>query len=129
MTNHYSGPGSAEEIHRLSHVLTGMSADEVTTEQHQRNDDAAELDFPYRKISDRAFARRVSVADSDRAIAEDLMPRTEESLGQKIFLPWRSNGPRFAPRQYYYAASKSGVMPSRAISATVPPRIKRTQGQ
>jgi hypothetical protein len=117
MTNHYSGPGSGEEIHRFSHVLTGMSADEVTTEQDHR-DDAPELHFPYRKSSDRASVRRVCVADSDRAIV-DLMPRAEESVGQKIFLPWRSNEPRFAPRQYYYAASKSGVMPSWAISAVV----------
>jgi len=48
-----------------------------------------------------------------------MTPRTEESAGQKIFLPWRSNEPRFAPQQYYYAASKSGVVPSWAISAAV----------
>jgi hypothetical protein len=117
MTNHYAGPRSGEEIHRFSHVLTRLSADEVTTEQDHR-DDAPELAFPYPKISDRAFVRRVGVAVSDRAIV-DLMPRAEESVGQKIFLPWRSNKPRFAPRQYYYAASKSGVMPSWAISAVM----------
>lgn len=115
MTNHYSGPRSGEEIHRFSHAPTGISADEVTTEQDHRHD-APELDFPYPKISDRASVRRVGVADSDRAI---MMPRAEENVGQKIFLPWRSNEPRFAPRQYYYAASKSGVMPSWAISAVV----------
>jgi len=123
MTNHYSGPGTVEEIHRISPLLTGLSADEVTTEQDHHaavghRDDTAELDFPYRKSPDRALARRVGLADSERTIA-DLMPRTEESVGQKIFLPWRSNEPRFAPKQYYYGASKSGVMPSRAISAAV----------
>jgi hypothetical protein len=100
-----------------------LSADEVTTGQDHRaaaghRDDIAELDFPYRKISDHALARRVGLADSEIAIA-DLLPRTEESVGQKIFLPWRSNEPRFAPQQYYYAASKSGVMPSWAISAAL----------
>ena len=123
MTNHYSGPGTVEEIRRISPLLTDLSADEVTTEQDRHaaaghRDDTAELNFPYRKSSDRAFARRVGLPDSERAIA-DLMPRTEESVDQKIFLPWRSNEPRFAPQQYYYAASKSGVMPSWAISAAV----------
>jgi hypothetical protein len=120
MTNHYSGPGTVEEIRRTSPLLTDLSADEVTTEQDHHaaaghRDDTAELGFPYWKISDRALLRRVGLADSGRAIA-DLMPRTEESVG---FLPWRSNEPRFAPQQYYYAASKSGVMPSSAISAAV----------
>jgi hypothetical protein len=123
MTNHYSGPGTVEEIRHISPLFTGLWADEVITEQDHHaaaghRDGTAELDFPHRKISDHAFARRAGLADSERAIA-DLMPRTEESVGQKIFLPWRSNEPRFAPQQYYYAASKSGVMPSWAISAAV----------
>ena len=122
MTNHYSGPGTVEEIRRISPLVTDLSVGGVTPEQDYHaaaghRDDTAELSFPYRKISDRVLARRVGLADSERAIA-DLMPRTEESIGQKIFLP-RSNEPRFAPQQYYYAASKSGVMPSWAISAAV----------
>jgi hypothetical protein len=56
----------------------------------------------------------------ERTIA-NLMLRTEESTGQKIFLPWRPNEPRFAPQQYYYAASKSGVVPSWVISAAADP--------
>jgi hypothetical protein len=32
-------------------------------------------------------------------------------------LPPRSGEPRFAPRAYYYAASRSGVAPSRVASA------------
>jgi len=69
MTNHYSGPGTVEEIRRISPLLTDLSADEVTTEQDHHaavghRDDTAELDFPYRKISNRAFARRVGLASS-----------------------------------------------------------------
>jgi hypothetical protein len=33
MTNHHSGPGTAEEIYRILPVLAGLSADDVTTEQ------------------------------------------------------------------------------------------------
>ncbi len=124
MTNH-SGPGTAEEIHRILPVRAGLSAGEVTTEQDHhtaagQKADAAELDFPYRKIFERAFARRFGLADSEseRALAS-MIPRTDESAGQKIFLPWRSNEPRFAPQQYYYAASKSGVVPTWAISAAL----------
>ena len=32
-------------------------------------------------------------------------------LPQKLFLPKRPGEPPFAPRQYYYPASKSGVFP------------------
>ena len=38
-----------------------------------------------------------------------------ERSGQKIVLPRRPGNSAFAPRQYYYAASKSGVMPSFAL--------------
>jgi hypothetical protein len=41
------------------------------------------------------------------------------TAGRKTFLPKRAGEPRFAPRQYYYAASKRGVVPSipmRAVS-------------
>jgi hypothetical protein len=51
----------------------------------------------------------------------NVMPRTEGSTGQKVFLPWRPNEPRFVPQQYYYAASKSGVVPSWVISAAAHP--------
>jgi hypothetical protein len=39
------------------------------------------------------------------------------TVGRKTFLPKRAGEPRFAPRQYYYAASKSGVAPSLPVSA------------
>jgi len=128
MTNHNSGPGTAEEIYRMLPVLAGWSADDVTTEQDHptlagQKADTAELDLPYRNISARLFKRGFGLVDNveiDRTIA-NLMPRTEESVGQKIFLPWRPNEPRFAPQQYYYAASKSGVVPSWVISAAAHP--------
>lgn len=37
--------------------------------------------------------------------------------GQKIFLPRRSGEGRLAPRQYYYAASRSGVVPGSSVRA------------
>lgn len=87
-----------------------MSTDEVSAvrDHHAatgQKTDAAELHFPYSKLTERRFARRLGLADSERAIANTIA-RTEESVGPKIFLPWRSNEPRFAPQQYYYAASK-----------------------
>jgi hypothetical protein len=39
------------------------------------------------------------------------------TAARKTFLPKRAGEPRFAPRQYYYAASKSGVVPSLPMSA------------
>jgi len=38
-------------------------------------------------------------------------------LPQKLFLPNRPGEPRFAPRQYYYPASKSGVFPCMSLPA------------
>lgn len=129
MTNHHSGPCAAEEIYRILPVFVGLPTDEVTAEQdHPRTPagqkaDTAELDLPYRNISARLFKRGFGLVDNveiERTVA-NLMPRTGESSGQKIFLPWRPNEPRFAPQQYYYAASKSGVVPSWVISAADPP--------
>jgi hypothetical protein len=37
----------------------------------------------------------------------------------RIILPRRSGESPFAPRQYFYAASKSGVVPSLPLSASV----------
>jgi hypothetical protein len=36
----------------------------------------------------------------------------------RIILPRRSGESRFAPRQYWYAASKSGVMPSLPVTTS-----------
>jgi hypothetical protein len=41
------------------------------------------------------------------------------TVGLKTFLPKRAGEPRFAPRQYYYAASKSGLVPGLPMSASV----------
>jgi hypothetical protein len=128
MTNHHSGPSAAEEIYRILPVFVGSPTDEVTAEQGHptvaaQKADTAELDLPYRNISARLFNRGFGLVDNveiERTIA-NLMPRTEENIGQKIFLPWRPNEPPFAPQQYYYAASKSGVVPSWVISAAADP--------
>jgi hypothetical protein len=117
MTSHHSGPSAAEEIYRILPVFVGLPTDEVTAEQDHtqilagQKADTAELDLAYRNISARPLKRGFGLVDNveiERTVA-NLMPRTEESSGQKIFLPWRPNEPRFAPQQYYYAASKSGV--------------------
>ena len=128
MTNHHSGPSAAEEIYRILPVFVGLPTDEVTAAQDHptvavKKADTTELGLPYPSISARLFKRGFGLVDNveiDRTIA-NLMPRTEESVGQKIFLPWRPNEPRFAPQQYYYAASKSGVVPSWVISAAAHP--------
>jgi hypothetical protein len=46
-------------------------------------------------------------------------PPFAAALGEKTFLPKRNGEPRFAPRQYYYPASKSGVVPSLPIRAAI----------
>ena len=128
MANHHSGPSTAEEIHRILPVFVGLPTDEVTAEQDPptvavKKADTAELDLPYPSISARLFKRGFGLVDNveiEQTIAS-IMPRTEESTCQKIFLPWRPNEPRFAPQQYYYAASKSGVVPSWVISAAAHP--------
>jgi hypothetical protein len=108
MTNHHSGPSAAEETYRILHVFVGLPTDEVTAEQAHpavagQKADTAELDLPYRNISARLFKRGFG------------------GTSQKISLPWRPNEPRFAPQQYYYAASKSGVVPGWVIAAAAHP--------
>jgi hypothetical protein len=128
MANHHSGPSAAEELYRILPVFVGLPTDEVAAEQDHpavagQKADTAELDVPYRNISARLFKRGFGLVNNveiEQTIA-NLIPRTEESTGQKIFLPWRPNEPRFAPQQYYYAASKSGVVPSWVISAAAHP--------
>jgi hypothetical protein len=126
MTNHHPDSSAADEIYRILPMFpmfVGLLTDEVTAEQDRpavagQKADTAELDLPYRNVSARLFKRGFGPVDNveiEQTIA-NLMPRTEESAGQKTFLPRRPNEPRFAPRQYYYAASKSGVVPSWAIS-------------
>jgi hypothetical protein len=40
-----------------------------------------------------------------------------EGDDQKVFLPRRPNQSQFAPPQYYYPASRGGVVPSWAVRA------------
>jgi hypothetical protein len=128
MTNHHSGPSAVEEIYPILPVFVGLPTDDVTAAQDYptvavKKGDTAEPDLSYPSISARLFKRGFGLVDNveiEQMIAS-IMPRTEESTGQKIFLPWRPNEPRFAPQQYYYAASKSGVVPSRVNSAAAHP--------
>ena len=117
MTNPHLGPSAPEEIYPILPVFVDLPTDEVTVEQDYpavavRKADTGELDPPYPSISAPLFKRGFGLVDgveTERTVA-NIMPRTEESTGQKIFLPWRPNEPRFVPQQYYYAASKSGVV-------------------
>jgi hypothetical protein len=128
MLNQHTGHATAEEFHRILPALAGICDDDFTAEEDQpaaarKRVDAAERDFPYRNISARPFERRASLADfgeirrtfeteQNNAI---MMPRTAESISGKIILPRRSGEPRFGPQQYYYPASKTGVVPSWAL--------------
>jgi len=128
MMNQHTGHRTAEEFCRIPPALAGLPADDFTAEEDQpaaaqKSADAAERDFPYRVISARPFERRAGLADHgkiarpfkiERKIA-NMMPRTAESINGKIFLPRRSGEPRFGPQQYYYPASKTGVVPSWAL--------------
>ena len=122
MTNHHSGLSAGEEIYRILAVLARLPTDEVTVKHDhhtvaKQKADTDELDLPSARLFKRGF-NRVDNVEIERTIV-NMMPRTEESISQKIFLPQRPNEPRFAPQQYYYAASKSGVVPSRVISVRI----------
>jgi hypothetical protein len=47
-----------------------------------------------------------------------ITPMTPVQSYHRIILPRRPGESRFAPQQYYYAASKSGVMPSLPLSVS-----------
>jgi hypothetical protein len=136
MIHHHAGPGAAEEISPILPVLVGVRVDDATVEQNHpivvsgQKADAAEPDVPHRNISGRLFKRGFGLVDSvetERTIA-NIIPRMEESAGQKIFRPRQPNEPRFAPQQYYYAASKSGVVASRVIFDAAHPARYDAQG-
>jgi hypothetical protein len=44
-------------------------------------------------------------------------PKSADNGPRKILLPRRPGEPKFAPRQYYYPASRSGVVPSGRFAA------------
>jgi hypothetical protein len=52
-----------------------------------------------------------------RAETAHLVQQVTEPGAEKIFLPRGSAETRFAPPQYYYLASRSGVVPSWAAKA------------
>jgi hypothetical protein len=133
MMNQHTGHPTAEQFYRIPPALAGVPGDDLTAgEDHPaaagQRADTGERDFPYRNISARAFERRLSLADfgeirrtfETERINAIMMPRTAESATQKTFLPRRSGEPRFGPQQYYYPASKTGVMPSWALALATP---------
>jgi hypothetical protein len=128
--HHHLDLSAAKDIYHVLPVFVGLPTDEVTVKQDhptvvRQKADIAELDLPFRKLSARLFRHGFGLVDNveiERTIA-DIMPRTEENAGQKIFIPWRPNESRFAPQQYYYPASKSGVVPSWVICAAAHPRM------
>jgi hypothetical protein len=67
-----------------------------------------------------AKAVTATPALADRALDEILFTVESEAVQApetaKHELPRGSGEPRFAPRAYYYAASRSGVLPSRIAS-------------
>ena len=58
--------------------------------------------------SDFAQIRRTFETEQKNAI---MMPQNAEGDDGKVFLPRRPGEPRFGPRQYFYPASKTGVVP------------------
>jgi hypothetical protein len=54
-----------------------------------------------------------------QAVGSPLAPMILVESSHRIILPRRSGEPPFAPRQYCYAASKGGVVPSLLLSAPV----------
>jgi hypothetical protein len=57
--------------------------------------------------------------DAEASTLQRLLPGLSEPMGtgqQKLLLPRGSAETRFAPPQYYYLASKSGVVPSWAVA-------------
>jgi hypothetical protein len=64
-----------------------------------------------RQISDSHAQDEIPRSDIERLAAS--AGELTEASAEKIFLPRGTGESRFAPPQYYYLASKSGVLPSR----------------
>ena len=121
MTNRHSRASEADEIYGIVPVLAGFLADDVTAEQDQvQKADTAERNFPSQYTSVRPFGRLADHVAIERTIP-NMMPRAAESANQKILLPRQTGEFRSSPQQYYYGASKSGVVPSWVISPGVHP--------
>jgi hypothetical protein len=52
-----------------------------------------------------------------RRSSTDVALKSADNGPRKILLPRRPGESKFAPRQYYYPASRSGVMPSGRFAA------------
>jgi hypothetical protein len=117
MTNHHAGPTTTEDIYGIFPALVHISIDDINEEQDHpkaawQKADTAERHFLYRNISGHQFERRVGLDGAIERTVSNTMPWAAETAGHKIFLPRRSGEQRFGPQQYYYAASKGGVIPS-----------------
>lgn len=53
------------------------------------------------------------IEESYDATPSENSDRADMMMATRTLLPRRSGEPRFAPRQYFYPASKTGVVPSR----------------
>jgi hypothetical protein len=110
MLNQQTGRATAEDFHRVMPALAGIGGDDFTGGEDQPA--AAREAAP-------EFERRVSLADFDQIRrtfeAEQknaiIMRQTAETGTHKVVLPRRPGEPRFGPPQYYYRASKTGVVP------------------
>src|SRR5271167_3141892 len=57
-----------------------------------------------------------------------VIPRMTAGGLHKIILPRRPGEPRFGPRQYYYPASRTGVVPSRSSHSMPGSRVSAGEG-
>jgi hypothetical protein len=80
--------------------------------------DSKEEEMMFEETS-RAFGGLTELWDDATGEADiaDAGAPIRDAGSQKILLPRGSAETRFAPRQYYYLASKTGVVPSWAIAA------------
>lgn len=86
---------------------------DLHTGENRQKADTAERNFQHRNLSVGRFRSRSGLEMGPTST------HPVESTGEKIFLPRRSSEPPFAPQQYYYRASKSGVVPPWTISGAV----------
>jgi hypothetical protein len=125
MTDHDSGASKADLIYSIVPVLAGFPAYNITAEQDHvvQKANTVERSLPSHNTSARPFERRAGLADhvAIEQTIPSMMPWAAESANQKILLPRQTGEFRLSPQQYYYGASKGGVVPSWAISAGVHP--------
>jgi hypothetical protein len=76
-------------------------------------------DGPQKKAEENMIAKpNASIPDaSSRECRGAVARKSADNDSRKILLPRRPGEPKFAPRQYYYSASRSGVVPSGRFAA------------